>query len=130
MAVGLGGETRIYLLGNKGQKLGKLSGMSAQTNNIAFSPVLGPPVTLVAGCADGKLVLWNVDAGEPAWAGLQLKDGKTVTFGGAGRILHGDPEVIERELVYLVEKPDGMLEVLRPSEFSTRAGEHLQSAAR
>ena len=33
-----------------------------------------------------------------------------------------DQGLIEEELVYLVEPPDGALEILKPSEFQKRAG--------
>jgi Tol biopolymer transport system component len=54
---------------------------------------------------------------EPQWIALNLPDGQAVTFSPSGGILHGDPEVIERELIYLVENEQGTLDILKPSEF-------------
>ena len=51
---------------------------------------------------------------------MLLDDGNSITFSPAGEILHGDPEVVEKELVYLVETPSGTLELLKPSEFQKR----------
>jgi len=51
-----------------------------------------------------------------------LKDGRSVTFSATGEIVHGHPKVIEEELVYLLEQPDGTSELLKPSEFAQRTG--------
>jgi len=49
-----------------------------------------------------------------------LPDGQSVTFSAAGELLHGEPEVVEEELTYLIEKPSGALDLLKPSEFLKR----------
>ena len=43
--------------------------------------------------------------------------------------LHGDPRTVEDELVYLIEKPDGTIEVRSPSDFEDhpRAGPYAQA---
>jgi hypothetical protein len=43
-------------------------------------------------------------------------------------ILHGDPETVENELVYIIETDDGRIELLRHSEFEQKV-EELQQAA-
>ncbi|HPM80247.1 MAG TPA: hypothetical protein PLF81_06080 [Candidatus Anammoximicrobium sp.] len=45
-----------------------------------------------------------------------------MTFSATGEIVHGHPKVIEEELVYLLEQPDGTSELLKPSEFAQRTG--------
>jgi len=75
---------------------------------------------LLSGDRNCGIVLWDPEAEEPVWNALLLREGNYATFSLAGEVLHGDPEVIEEELVYLVEKPSGAMELLKPSEFQKR----------
>jgi WD40 repeat protein len=96
-------------------------------------------VTSVAWSADGRLIaagsendlvqVWDAASSDPQWTSLVLADDQNITFNGAGQILHGDAETIERELVYLVENENGRLEVLKPSEFQQRIGQSIGLAA-
>jgi hypothetical protein len=61
----------------------------------------------------------NVDTGDLVWRVQIFKQGGSVSVDAAGRILQGEPELIERELVYVVETADGRQETLKPSEFET-----------
>ncbi|NQT16470.1 MAG: SUMF1/EgtB/PvdO family nonheme iron enzyme, partial [Planctomycetes bacterium] len=69
---------------------------------------------------DGTIRYYQADPVEPLWVALNLPEGKAVTFSAGGEILHGDPEVVEAELVYLVETLTGTVETLKPSEFQER----------
>ena len=69
---------------------------------------------------DGTIRYYRADPVEPLWVAVNLPEGKAVTFSAGGEILHGDPEVVEEELVYLVETPTGTVETLKPSEFQER----------
>jgi WD40 repeat protein len=77
---------------------------------------------LISGDLGGTLRMWNVETGTTEWTAICLKENRHVTFSPTGEILHGHPKVIEEELVYLVEPPDGPIELLKPSEFKKRAG--------
>ncbi len=93
-------------------------------------------VTSVAWSADGRLIaagsyndlvqVWDAASGDPQWVSLVLADDQNITFNAAGQILHGDPDVIEHELVYIIETDAGRLEVLKPSEFQERIGESIR----
>ena len=74
---------------------------------------------IAGGSTSNTILLWDIDTGEPKLAALLLNDGKSVTFSPDGmKILHGDPKVIEEELVYLVQRePAKPIELLKPSEF-------------
>jgi hypothetical protein len=76
---------------------------------------------LATGTLEGTVLVRNAQTGEPEWVAVLLRDGKSVTFRATGEILHGDPELIEKELIYLVETPTGAAEILKPSEFRKRA---------
>jgi hypothetical protein len=54
-------------------------------------------------------------------AGVQVKLGDVDTIAvRADGTFDGDSEVAETELMFVVEKPDGRLELLKPSEFRAR----------
>jgi formylglycine-generating enzyme required for sulfatase activity/WD40 repeat protein len=55
-----------------------------------------------------------------ASAGVQVKLGDDTITVHADGTFDGDSEVVERELMFVVEKPDGRLELLKPSEFRAR----------
>ena len=55
------------------------------------------------------------------WVGVLLTDEDSASFSPAGQRLHGDAEVVENELVYVVETDAGHLETLKPSEFLRRS---------
>jgi len=61
--------------------------------------------------------MWDTETGQPEWVSLLISDGNSVTFSTTGDILDGAPEVIEREIVYVVEQPDGRTKLYKPSEF-------------
>jgi hypothetical protein len=60
---------------------------------------------------------WNATTGEPDWLAVCLTEDESVTVSAAGQILFGDPQTLERELVYLVERDNGRIESLKYSEF-------------
>ncbi len=76
--------------------------------------------SLASASNDSTIVVWDTGTAEPEWTAVLLPNRQSVTFSAAGQILHGDPDVIEENLIYLVEKPSGAMELLRPSEFRTR----------
>jgi len=84
---------------------------------------------LASGSWDSTMLLWDADSGEPEWVAVLLKDGQSVTLSSAGQILHGDAEIIEKELVYLVETPTGTMELLKPSEFQERVARAAKTTA-
>jgi len=72
-----------------------------------------------AGWEDGTVLVTSAD-GTPIWSMAMLGQSEVVSFSPAGEVLHGDPKVMEKELVYLVENQDGRVEKLKPSEFRKR----------
>ena len=64
------------------------------------------------------IVHWNTETRDVEWTAVLLAGGQSVTFSPAGQIVDGDPAVIEKQLVYLVERPTGGVDVLKPSEFA------------
>ncbi len=69
---------------------------------------------------DGTMRYYSADPVEPQWVAVNLPDERAVTFSPTGEILHGDPKVVEEEMVYLVENEQGTIDTLTPAEFQKR----------
>jgi WD40 repeat protein/serine/threonine protein kinase len=69
---------------------------------------------------DGTILVCDAGTYDPQWVVLPLSQGKSITFSAAGHILHGDPELVESELIYLIEQDDGSIELVEPTEFLKR----------
>jgi WD40 repeat protein len=69
---------------------------------------------------DGTFRVWDPNTRQVLWSAMLLGDGITAAFDTAGNLIDGDPAILERELVYLVESPTKRLEVLKLSEFRAR----------
>jgi hypothetical protein len=78
---------------------------------------------LVSGDDGGMVRMWNAETGTAEWTAICLRENRSVTFSPVGEIIYGHPNVIEEELVYMIEKPDGSTELLKPSEFQKRLAE-------
>jgi hypothetical protein len=91
-----------------------LEGHSGEVGSVAWSP---DNKWLASGSFDSTVVVWDGKTLEPRWAAILLPDDQSVTFSARGEILKGDPQVIEKELAYLIEKENGGLDVLTPAEF-------------
>ena len=75
--------------------------------------------SLACGSDDGIVRCWDMQAGYSQWAAVVFKDGTTVTVNAAGQILHGDPSVCEKQLVYVVQRsPDGPQELWSYKQFN------------
>jgi WD40 repeat protein len=61
--------------------------------------------------------VWNVHRCEWAWHAKIFERGP-VSFDDSGDFIDGDPDVIERQFVYVVETADGRQQTLKPSEFA------------
>ena len=64
--------------------------------------------------------------GKTEWLVLGLdKDKRTVTLSAAGQALYGDRALLESALLYLVEKPNGAMEIVTFADFQHRYAEEL-----
>jgi len=109
-----GGDDTVRLWTADGAPGPVFEWMSLLVHSVAWAP---EGRRLAVGSLFDTMLLWDVETGEPQWSALLLNGGQSVTFGPTGQILYGDPDVIEKELVYLVQKPNGPIELLKPSEF-------------
>jgi WD40 repeat protein/serine/threonine protein kinase len=75
---------------------------------------------IASGSKDGVILGWNAETYDPLWVAVPLRDDRSVTFSAAGELRHGDPVAVNREFIYLVEQPDGRLELLTHAEFQER----------
>jgi WD40 repeat protein/tRNA A-37 threonylcarbamoyl transferase component Bud32 len=85
---------------------------------VAWSP---PDGRRLAACSHSEvLYLWDPESGTLDRFAVAMRGPKSITFGGGGRVLAGDPALIERELVYFIEEEGGRRLTLKPSEFARR----------
>jgi WD40 repeat protein len=111
------GDHTIRRWTGEGTLITALDGYAGYARSIQWSPD-GKQLAAVVGSARNTIKLWDFETGEPLWTTSLLPGSQNaVTFSPSGEILHGDPEVIEKELRYLIEQPDGSMEMLKPSEF-------------
>jgi WD40 repeat protein len=92
-----------------------LLGHVGEIHDLAWSPDSKRIVS--GGWLDGTLRVWNIETGKTEWQALQLETDSAVTLSSSGQPLHGDRELLESAMWYLVEKPDGTVESLSFSEF-------------
>lgn len=75
---------------------------------------------IVCASKNAALVMIDAEALHPVWGAVSLGGDQVVSYSAAGKILDGDPTVIEKEMVYHVEADDGRREILSPAEFAKR----------
>ena len=109
----------VGLSDSQGRPQRLLKAHASQINSVAFT---SNGRWLASSAEDNTIVVHDADTYQPQWVALALDNGRSVIFSAAGQILHGDPEVMEKDLVYLIEKPTGAMELLTPSEFAERTG--------
>ncbi|MBC8355707.1 MAG: DUF1080 domain-containing protein [Planctomycetes bacterium] len=81
---------------------------------------------IVAGSVGSALYAWNALTGEPQWVSVRLNNRQSLTFSAAGRLSYGDRSLADKELVYVVENANGVVELVKPSDFATRIGQSIQ----
>ena len=111
-------DGRVRMWQDDGTPGAILEGHTAPVFSVSWGP---SSERILSGGNDNAIILWNASTTEPEWVVLPLQDGKALKVSGTGDILDGDPTVIEKELLYLVETPLAGVEILKPSEFQKRA---------
>ncbi len=70
-----------------------------------------------AGSMRDRLVTRYMYQQRNGWVGMMFEGGHPVTFAADGRLLYGDPKVVEKEIVCVVERtPGGRQEMVPYSE--------------
>ena len=98
-------------------------GTIRHSKSIALSPhgafsALGDRF-VVAG-PDGAVRCYHTKDCSPEWISVHFGENKAALFSPAGELLSDNAAELEDELIYLVERDDGSLEILKPSEFAAR----------
>ncbi|MBC8872757.1 MAG: protein kinase [Planctomycetes bacterium] len=119
------GQRLVTACADKATRLWKIDGTAGPVlrghTDVVSSAVWSPDGAYVfSEASDATLRKWNAATGAADWVALQLACGKSITLSSGGKILYGNPEAIEEEVVYVVEKEEGVLEILKPSEFQAR----------
>jgi len=116
-------DSTVRLWTEGGQPIAVLSGHAGNVYTLAWRP---HSYQLLSGGRDGTMRLWDAETQSVKWVLVVLPDKQSVTLSPAGEILAGDPAVVAREFVYIVEKPTGAMEILEPSEFQQRVNREKQ----
>ena len=85
---------------------------------------------LAMGLWDERVAVCDAQTGQAVWIGVHLPGGEAAVFSGAGQLLRGQDkmDVLDQHLAYVVEHPDGRMEVVKPSQFSAREAELARQA--
>ncbi len=75
---------------------------------------------VLSGGIDGTVRAWDPKTGRTRFVATVLEDGTVGTFDRVGQLIGGESESVDKEFVYLVEKPDGAMEIVPPAEFRNR----------
>ncbi|TWU05273.1 Regulatory protein BlaR1 [Symmachiella macrocystis] len=123
-------DTSVLLWKSDGTFLKEFPNHAAPCTGVSYSS----DGTKLATCGwDGVARIVDVKTGEILAmaiyvAGLEppAEDSSTphhvgIAFNRAGQVTSGDAEVLEERVVYLVEQPNGAFDVLKPSEFQSKA---------
>jgi WD40 repeat protein len=81
---------------------------------------------LAMGLWDERVAVCDAQTGQAVWIGVHLPGGEVAVFNGAGQLLPGQENkmnLFDQHLAYVVEHPDGRMEVVKPSQFVARAAE-------
>lgn len=112
-----GRDNTVRLWTDDGRMLAVLIGHTGAVRDVAWRPHTNKFLS----CGqDATVLMWNAKTQRTEWMLLILGDKQSIKLSAAGRILAGDAEVTDRELIYLVEQPTGAVHLLKPSEFHQR----------
>lgn len=88
------------------------------TNSLLCDAAWHPRGHLIAfGSTQSTITARDSSKLQPYWHAVLLPEGKAATFSAAGELLDGKPEEVDEYLVYYVDRGDGKIETLKPSEF-------------
>ena len=79
-----------------------------------------PKQELLLGGGDTETILWNTADGTPKWICTLLANGQLAAFNGAGQMLSISSPGAKDQLVYMIERDGGTIELLSCDEFGRR----------
>ncbi len=112
-----GWDYTVRLWTSSGEPVRILGRHRAPAFELSWSPD-GKQVASVG--LDGALRVWDVDPGRLAWMAMYVDQTRIVTLSAAGEVLDGEAAAVEETLRYLLERPDGSMEILTYSELLKR----------
>jgi len=115
-----GWDATVRLWNANGTPDGVLRGHEAPVLSVGWSP---NGKWIASTGFDRTLRLHDARSRDLQWLAIVLDGGTSATFGADGELRDGDRSIVEEQIVYLVEKPDGAMELLTPSQFQQRIGQ-------
>jgi WD40 repeat protein/serine/threonine protein kinase len=102
---------------NNGHEAAVLKGHAFAVGAVSWSP---DGQRLASGGDGSTIRIWDSESGEAIRVLLLLPNGEAATFSTAGHLVSHTPAA-EKELVYVVETPEGQLELLSSAQFHEEA---------
>jgi len=112
-----GWDYTLRLWDNDGNQLDTIEAHSAPVCYVTWSP---DSKQFATASWDRTLRLWSAETRKSDTVIFFLDNDQTATFNASGELLDGDPAAVEESFLYLVEKPDKAIEILKHSEFKAR----------
>ena len=101
----------VYVFDSAGKTQTVFHGHHDTVNYLVCNPKIG---LIVSAANDNTVRCWDVNTGKLVWVGITLRDHQTITVGADAKIVHGDPKLADRELVY-VKQDEASTLLLKPS---------------
>jgi WD40 repeat protein len=112
-----GRDGTVRLWSEKGSRQAILRGHTGTSRHVDWRP---HSTQLLSGGYDATVRLWDTETHRPLWVLVILGDKQSVKFSPEGHMLAGDTSVFSREFRYILEQPNGAMEIVTPQEFQTR----------
>ncbi|TWU08945.1 Serine/threonine-protein kinase pkn5 [Symmachiella macrocystis] len=112
-----GRDSHIRLWTAAGKQVAVLKGHHGDLGKLSWHP---EHLQFLSCGADGTVRLWDAVTMQPLWISKVMSDGQSLKFSPDGKLLSGDNSLFNREFAYIVEKPNGTIEILTPKAFLIR----------
>ena len=91
-------DKAVYILRPDGATSKVLRGHHDTVDHTAWSPSAN---RVVSSANDNTIRCWDTETGNPAWVAVTLKGHRTLTYAANGRLIGGDSDAAEDELVFV-----------------------------
>lgn len=113
-----GWDTSVRLWTVDGHPRATLGGHVAPVLAVDWSP---DGKRIASAGYDRTLQVRSAQTGNTEWLAVVMDDAQIATFDAYGSLIDGDLDAVQRQFIYVVEEPGGIMQLLRPLEFRERS---------